>query len=110
MDSASNCCNRLNIMQWNAQSLRPKLLSLEQILYKEKIHIAGLSETWLTPDTNLRINGYNIYRRDRPDSYGGVAIAVHTSVVISMDTTTIGLIKPTHAVHKYMMHCWKVDM
>lgn len=86
MDSGPNRCTRLNIIQWNAQSLRPKLLSFEQILFKEHVHIASLQETWIESGSPLHIKGYTIYRRDRPDSYGGVAIVVHNSVVSSLQS------------------------
>lgn len=57
----------LNIMQWNAQSIKPKLIILEQLLHQEKIHILAVSETWLNSDTNLYVKDYCIFRRDRSD-------------------------------------------
>ena len=71
---------QLNIFQWNAQSIRNKWIALEQLLIQEKIHIAVISETWLESDFSLRLRGYNIYRQDRDDGYGGVAILIHSSV------------------------------
>jgi ribonuclease HI len=71
---------RLNIIQWNAQSLCPKLVALESLLTHEKIHIAALSETWLEPGSYCKMSGYNMYRSDRADGYGGVAILTHSSV------------------------------
>lgn len=70
----------INIIQWNAQSLRPKMISFTELLNKEKIHIAILSETWLDNEVDLNVSGYNIYRKDRLDSYGGVAILIHKSI------------------------------
>lgn len=72
--------NVLNFMQWNAQSLRPKLKELELLLSHEKVHICILSETWLEPESFLSISGYNIFRQDRIDSYGGVALVIHSSI------------------------------
>lgn len=83
MDGNTNMI-KLNIIQWNSQSLRPKLISLEHILYHEKIHIAALSETWMESESELKVSGYNIFRKDRYDSYGGVAILVHKSVKASL--------------------------
>lgn len=71
---------KLNILQWNAQSIKPKLVSFSEILRQEKVHIAVLSETWLEPECDFKVNGYCVYRADRDDSYGGVAILVHKSV------------------------------
>lgn len=53
-----------------------KLRELELLLSQEKVHICIISETWLEPDSALRISGYNIYRQDRFDSYGGVAVLI----------------------------------
>ncbi|KAG7300559.1 hypothetical protein JYU34_014851 [Plutella xylostella] len=78
MDKRHN--NVLNIVQWNSQSLRPKLLEFENFLIQDKIHIAIISESWLEPGSDLRLSGYSIYRQDREDSFGGVAILIHNSV------------------------------
>lgn len=75
---------KVNILQWNAQSIKPKLVALENILLQETIHIAALCETWLEPDSHLKVNDYNIYRNDRSDSYGGVALFVHKSIKASL--------------------------
>ncbi|KAG6438736.1 hypothetical protein O3G_MSEX000179 [Manduca sexta] len=71
---------KLNILQWNAQSIKPKVISFFEILRQEKVHVASLSETWLEPDSQFNLSGYDIYRTDRVDSYGGVALAVHKSI------------------------------
>lgn len=80
MDNKTIKSVQLNLLQWNSQSLKPKKLSLENLLVQGKIHICAISETWLRPDSSLSLSGYKIYRRDRPDSYGGVAIIVHNSI------------------------------
>ncbi|CAH0714609.1 unnamed protein product, partial [Brenthis ino] len=72
--------HKLNIIQWNAQNLRPKLTEFGLLLNQEKIHIAIVSETWLDPNSFLAISGYKIFRSDRRDGYGGVAIIVHWSI------------------------------
>lgn len=81
MDNDSTKIN-INIIQWNCQSIRPKSMSLESLLTQEKVHIAVLSETWLEPDSYFHINGYNTFRLDRLDGYGGVAILTHKSVKV----------------------------
>lgn len=80
MAMSNNCRNKINIIQWNCQSLKNRLPQLEALLFQDKIHIAALSETWLEPDFNLRVSGYNVYRKDRCDGYGGVAILTHYSI------------------------------
>ena len=79
----------VNILQWNSQSIRPKSIEFESILFKEQIHIAILSETWLEEDCNFRISGYNIYRKDRLDSYGGVSIITHKSIKTELYNITL---------------------
>lgn len=93
---------KLNIIQWNAQSVRPKSLVLEQILSQDKIHIAALSETWLEPESNYKINNYKIFRKDRHDSYGGVALLLHRSVEASLDS--FGSSNPGIEVLKVKIH------
>lgn len=70
----------LNIIQWNCQSLIPKLNDLDSYLHNEKIHICFLSETWLKCDNHINLAGYSVFRRDRADGYGGLAILVHQSI------------------------------
>ena len=84
----------INILQWNSQSLKPKTHSLDALLAQEKIHIVIVSETWLNPEVYLNMRGYNIYRKDRNDSYGGVAIIIHKSIqsqVCPISLTNIGI-------------------
>ncbi|KAJ2951969.1 hypothetical protein O0L34_g4231 [Tuta absoluta] len=80
MDRSKIKLFKINLLQWNAQSIRPKLTCLEDLLCREKIHIAMISETWLDSMTMLTVSGYNIYRHDRDDGYGGVAIMTHKSI------------------------------
>ncbi|XP_013183181.2 probable RNA-directed DNA polymerase from transposon BS [Amyelois transitella] len=76
----SNPSISINILQWNCQSVRPKRIELEALLSQEKIHIAILSETWLEPYSPFDITGYHIFRADRHDGFGGVAILTHKSI------------------------------
>ncbi|KAJ8709247.1 hypothetical protein PYW07_009073 [Mythimna separata] len=71
---------KINILQWNAQSLRPKITDFQALLHQEKIHIAILSETWFDPDSACRLSGYHIFRADRDDGYGGTAVFIHNSI------------------------------
>lgn len=69
--------NKINIIQWNCQSLVPKFSELDAYLHREKIHICILSETWLSYNQQLNIQGFSLFRKDRADGYGGLAILVH---------------------------------
>lgn len=68
------------ILQWNANSLFPKIDDFQCLLLRDKIHIAVVSETWLSSDRNLNIGNYNVIRKDRLDSYGGLCVFIHKSV------------------------------
>lgn len=80
MDKRPLSNSDFNIMQWNSQSVRPKMACLSTFLNQENIHIALVSETWLEDESSFHISEYNIFRRDRSDGYGGVAIMTHKAV------------------------------
>lgn len=98
----------LNIVQWNSQSLKPKLIDFDTLLSKEKVHIAIISETWLDSESALHISGYNIHRKDRLDSYGGVAIIVHKSVQ-SQVCSISGINTGIEAIHVRLLNCKHLD-
>jgi hypothetical protein len=75
--------DELNIIQWNARSLKANKLSFENALLHHKISIACISETWLKPYENFKINGYNILRDDRNDGYGGTSIIIKNNIPFS---------------------------
>lgn len=82
----SNCNNHINIAHVNCQSINPqsqsvKLDELRSLLFNSKIHIMGLSETWLKPemsDRSVHIPGYSLCRSDRPPPgrAGGVGLLI----------------------------------
>ncbi|CAH2105151.1 unnamed protein product [Euphydryas editha] len=103
MDKSQSSFN-INIIQWNAQSLKPKLIDFELLLNQKNIHLAILSETWLDPSDNINLSGYNIYRKDRHDSYGGVAIISHKSLktyAVPISVTNSGI----EIVHIKIINC-----
>ncbi|CAH2105346.1 unnamed protein product [Euphydryas editha] len=100
----SNKILKVKLLQWNAQSLRPKLSAFENILIQEKIHICILSEPWLEPSFSLKINAYNIYRLDRDDSYGGIAIVIHKSIKAQCNNVDLPNFH-IQALHVKMFNC-----
>ena len=70
----------------NVQSLKPKLPDLRADIHSTYgFDVLALSETWLAPnipDRLVRVDGYKLYRGDRPDELnlpkgrGGVAVLV----------------------------------
>ena len=62
-----------------------KKAALDEFIFTYKPHIIVGTETWLSPNVNNNevISpewNYNIYRKDRPDGYGGVMIAVSKQI------------------------------
>ena len=80
MDYSKQINHNLNIIQWNARSLKNKWTSFVQLLNQEKIHIAAISETWLDQEFNLSVSNYVSYRLDRDLPYGGVMLLIHNSI------------------------------
>lgn len=74
--------NSVNILQWNVRSLPARSPSIQQLLTSSKCSIALISETWLLPSRKLNIPHFNLFRADRPDGYGGAAIATHSSLKV----------------------------
>lgn len=71
--------NGLKICHINAQSLVNKMDEFRFIFENSDLHVICVSETWLSKsivDTMVAMNGFNMYRADRDDGYGGVAIYV----------------------------------
>lgn len=84
MDNSCSVQRFINIVQWNARSIKPKQSEFECFLIEHKVHIAIITETWLNSDININISNYNWYRKDRCDSYGGVGILAHKSIKVEV--------------------------
>ena len=55
----------LNIMFWNCQGIRQKRKELELYLKENNFDIVALNETFLTKETNFKIQGYDTIKNDR---------------------------------------------
>lgn len=67
----------------NAQSLKPKIDECRNIFAESEIDIICVSETWFLPCMNddlFSIKGYRLFRADREEHAGGVAIYVRDSI------------------------------
>lgn len=67
---------RMNLLQYNIQSLNKNKNSLDFHLNKLNIDICILSEIFNYEDNNIKTSmpNYNIISKKRHDDYGGVAI------------------------------------
>jgi hypothetical protein len=80
MSSINDSSNTLlTILQWNTRSLSARLIDIPHILSSNSVSVALFSETWLLPNRRINIPGYRLVRDDRPDGYGGAAIAIKNS-------------------------------
>lgn len=70
------------ILQYNCQSLRANGRTLEYFLNNRDFDIAILSEIFSHSEVQqqTKLINFNIIRKNRPDGYGGVAIAFRKSV------------------------------
>ena len=87
-DVHSNTSNRLEIVNppclnsliINCQSIKAKRVSFATVVDYNLPDIIFGCESWLSPiilNAEVLPAGYNIYRHDRQDGYGGVFIACH---------------------------------
>ena len=69
-------------MHYNIQSIPNKVDLIGSEL--RNFNVICLTETWLgqnTPDENLKINGYKLYRRDRQtDNHGGICVYIKENI------------------------------
>lgn len=72
----------IKLLQWNARSVLANKGSLENYLYKNEIHIASLSETWLKPGQNVTFKDYQVIREDNVNGYRGVALLVKKGIPV----------------------------
>ena len=71
----------LHFVHVNARSILPKISELRLIAANSKAAVIGVSETWLDDsvnDSEVSIDNYNIYRKDRSRNGGGVCVYVRS--------------------------------
>lgn len=68
----------IKLVNWNANGIKSKKSSLIKFLFRHNIDIACVTEIHLNNTETFKINGYNIYKKDRDTvhSSGGVEISV----------------------------------
>lgn len=67
-------------LQQNSQSIKPKSINFRETLNTVKINIAIIFEICLKKEQIVNINSNQIYRKDKQDGCGGVAIIIHKSI------------------------------
>lgn len=80
------------VLAWNIRSLAANETDLNFLINNHNPSIILLSETWLDNHKTVKFPGYNCYRQDRSDGYGGLVSLVKTkfkSVHINLDITPL---------------------
>jgi exonuclease III len=76
----SETLKTFNILQWNCRSIRGKKHYLQNLAVNLNVHAVALQETWLQEDEIFHLPGFNILRKDGPDGYRGVLMAVRNDI------------------------------
>ncbi|CAK1580392.1 unnamed protein product [Parnassius mnemosyne] len=74
----------LKILQWNCRSIFDKRTEIIYLLKKYNVCVAAISETWLKPDSNIRIPGFCCVRNDRSDGYAGCALLIKNNIAYTI--------------------------
>lgn len=72
------------------RSLLPKLDYIKVFLQQTNVDTLVISETWLTNKITkfmITIDGYSVFRCDRPSKSGGVAIYVKNGFTVSVESS-----------------------
>lgn len=75
--------HELKLAYLNVRSILPKIDEIKLLLANENFHVLGIGETWLDAtitDNELKIDEYNLIRKDRNRHGGGVAFYIHESL------------------------------
>ncbi len=74
--------NTLKLLQWNAQGATTEsvIAQIDHLLNLHNIDMAFLSETFASPNHDIRFTNYVVYRNDRSTFGGGVLIAVRNNI------------------------------
>ena len=81
LPNSDNNTRPLNILQWNAEGVYQKKISLTERLHGDKIDVACIQETHLNPNHRFSIRGYQTFRMDSEGRHkGGVLILVKNDI------------------------------
>ena len=80
----------LNLMLWNCQGVRSKRRELELYLKENDFDIVALNETFLTRETDFKIQGFDTIKNDHSTgAKGGVAFLVKHGLVVNKEYCNI---------------------
>jgi exonuclease III len=87
-----NSNSQFSILQWNLNGFYARLAELQNFLSTtpNPPHIICLQETRVRPNKKIKINGYNIERKDKANStagHGGLVVAIKEGLTYSVVET-----------------------
>ena len=107
-------------MQWNLDCLKTKFPRLEDLLHSENVGILALQETKNPPYREIKIRGFNVYRKDRNIHGGGVLLAIDknipsTPLIINSNLEIIActVFFQNHTINicnLYLPETWKISL
>ena len=72
--------NQVNILTWNANSIKEKIDELKIAISNNYYDIVGISEARIDDKYKISTTGYKVYRSDRNSKGGGVALLVNNKI------------------------------
>lgn len=98
------------LVTWNANGLKPRISELRAFIQQQDLDLVLLNETKLTDKDKIKINNYQILRKDRTNRGGGVAIIIKNNIAyqtikldnrLSIEAICIKLENKTHIIAVY---------
>lgn len=74
MDKLNNSNKQIKLAHWNANGLKFKWNELKDFVLKFKIDIMLINETKTRPGRKYNLQGYNLIRKNRVNTQGGVPL------------------------------------
>lgn len=94
------------VLQWNCRSIRNKKQEIIYLSNQYNPVLFAVAESWLRPDTLLRVPGFSCLRDDRDDGWAGTAILVRRNISFSRITL------PPHssAINIVAVRCFNITV
>ena len=107
--------SKINIISFNARSIRNKLGIIMSYLTENNIHLAFIQETWLRKSdghliSEIRESGYNIisYRKSRRLDLGGGVALIHQKDLKIHKIKTENYSSFEHIIGKVISFCQSI--
>ena len=100
------------VMLTNVMSLAPKIVKVQEFVYRNNVDLAFITETWLSEcidDSIVDIPGYTIIRRDRStDNHSGVCLYIFINITF-YQTSNVAIYTKCHGCTLLLHICQQVS-